>query len=253
MTMPRIDPKQKLKNDKLYKYLPFKIKQVINSICTGTLALQHNSKRFIVFEEFLTTDFPYQTAPVNLTEIDEIEPQDLFLQYDNEQLLQKMANIIATEFDMDESASLNCGVITLYLAFKQLKIYRLNAHHKHTYFVIAKRLTFLGERKNPSIDAWYQVVGTKYQATFKRDFKKLKVGNQLKLVRERTNKYDKFAIRVVNAKNSHTLGYISRQKNTDLANFMDEGGKVKAYVANKKDDSEAYNALGVTVKIRPQK
>lgn len=69
---------------------------------------------------------------------------------------------------------------------------------------------------------------------------KLKVGDKVKVLRERDNEYDNMAI-IVKDMDNHNLGYIPRQNNKILANLMDAGktffGKISRikYYKSKED------------------
>src|SRR5690606_2896302 len=64
------------------------------------------------------------------------------------------------------------------------------------------------------------------------DFKvlrnELKEGDEVTLVRESDNPYDSFAIQV--NYNHHRLGYVAAYENIVLANMMDKGVYLRAYI-----------------------
>ena len=67
----------------------------------------------------------------------------------------------------------------------------------------------------------------------------LKVNDPLELIREKENKYDRFAIKVL--KNGYFLGYIAAYENITLALLMDQGVQLEASVSNVsevKDESQ---------------
>lgn len=65
---------------------------------------------------------------------------------------------------------------------------------------------------------------------------KLKINDELELVRETDNKYDQFAIKVM--KNDKFLGYIAAYENVTLAMLMDQGVRLEASVSNVNEISD---------------
>ncbi len=73
---------------------------------------------------------------------------------------------------------------------------------------------------------------------------KIKVGEPLLLYRDLENKYDRFAIRVLY--NSHKIGYIAAYENIVLANLMDYGADLFAFVSKRKHHTK-YQAISVEI------
>lgn len=73
----------------------------------------------------------------------------------------------------------------------------------------------------------------------------IKEGDEVQLTRESTNGYDSFAIQVNFGE--HRLGYIAAFENIILANMMDAGVKLSAYVSPKdlKKNVTEWLAVGV--------
>lgn len=59
----------------------------------------------------------------------------------------------------------------------------------------------------------------------------IKDGDEIKLLREPENLYDRFAIQV--NFNEHRLGYVAAYENIVLANMLDAGVKLTAYISQK--------------------
>lgn len=80
---------------------------------------------------------------------------------------------------------------------------------------------------------------------FKKIRKELKEGDELQLIRESTNRYDGFAIRVNFGEKR--LGYIAAFENVVLANMMDTGVNLKANISEISHNGNIYSALAVEV------
>lgn len=81
------------------------------------------------------------------------------------------------------------------------------------------------------------------------DYKKLKdhlkAGDELKLIREKENIYDSFAIQIYYE--NHKLGYIAAYENIVLANIMDGGGELMAYVSENNPKKSYTERLAIEV------
>ncbi len=75
--------------------------------------------------------------------------------------------------------------------------------------------------------------------------KSVKEGNELLLVREHQNLYDSFAIQV-NYK-EYRIGYIATYENIVLANMLDAGVNLTAFVNQKDLNRSLYESLAVEV------
>ena len=74
----------------------------------------------------------------------------------------------------------------------------------------------------------------------------IKEGDMLILCREAENKYDSFAVSVMY--NTHKLGYIAAYENIILANMLDAGVNLMAYVSHiNTDDINIYTGLAIEV------
>ncbi|WP_026904669.1 HIRAN domain-containing protein [Pedobacter glucosidilyticus] len=80
---------------------------------------------------------------------------------------------------------------------------------------------------------------------FRKVQKLIKDGDQLTLIREPENIYDSFAIQV--NLHEYRLGYIAAYENIILANMMDAGVNIKAYVSQK--DLERYPHEGLAIEV----
>jgi len=81
------------------------------------------------------------------------------------------------------------------------------------------------------------------------DFKKvkdsLKEGEEVQLLRETTNIYDSFAIQ--GNTSEHRLGYLAAYENIVLANMMDAGVGLRAYVSQKDLERHPQEWLAIEV------
>ncbi|MCO5248135.1 MAG: HIRAN domain-containing protein [Chitinophagales bacterium] len=84
---------------------------------------------------------------------------------------------------------------------------------------------------------------THYQYKKIRDV--IKEGDKLILKRDVENKYDSFAIRIFY--NEFALGYIAAYENIILANMIDAGVELKAYVSAINLQTDIYNQLSISV------
>lgn len=73
----------------------------------------------------------------------------------------------------------------------------------------------------------------------------IKEGDELQLVRAPENTYDSFAIRVLYKEQK--LGYIAAFENIVLANMMDKGVKLNAFVSYINPSRNIYEALAVEI------
>lgn len=80
---------------------------------------------------------------------------------------------------------------------------------------------------------------------FKEIGKLIKEGDELQLVRDRDNTYDSFAIRVFYKEQK--VGYIAAFENVVLANMMDKGVKLNAFVSQIDLSRNIYEALAVEI------
>jgi hypothetical protein len=80
---------------------------------------------------------------------------------------------------------------------------------------------------------------------FRRVQKSLKDGDELTLLREPENIYDSFAIQV--NFQEHRLGYIAAYENIILANMIDAGVNIKAYVSQKDLQRYPHESLAIEV------
>ncbi|MCX7635528.1 MAG: HIRAN domain-containing protein, partial [Syntrophales bacterium] len=78
-----------------------------------------------------------------------------------------------------------------------------------------------------------------------RIFRKLKPGTPIVLEREPQNPYDELAIALYGI--GIKIGYIPRVHNTVIANLMDQGLNVHAYVASRHPQSPPWERLVVSV------
>ena len=81
-------------------------------------------------------------------------------------------------------------------------------------------------------------------------FNQLRIGEELRLVRENGNAYDPEAVALYWKESK--LGYIPRHMNTDLSKFMDMGhGDIFKVLINRISPEEVpNNQIGIVVKIR---
>ncbi|WP_353139597.1 HIRAN domain-containing protein [Pseudopedobacter sp.] len=81
------------------------------------------------------------------------------------------------------------------------------------------------------------------------DFKKIKdsikEGDEVQLVREPTNMYDSFAVQV--NRGEERLGYLAAYENIVLANMIDAGAGLRAYVSQKDLNRSAQEWLAIEV------
>lgn len=81
------------------------------------------------------------------------------------------------------------------------------------------------------------------------DFKQIKdsiqEGDEVKLVREPTNMYDCFAIQVNRGENR--LGYLAAYENIVMANMLDSGVGLRAYISQKDLQRHAQEWLAIEV------
>ena len=75
--------------------------------------------------------------------------------------------------------------------------------------------------------------------------KQIKEGDELQLVRDRDNTYDSFAISVFYKEQK--VGYIAAFENVVLANMMDKGVKLNAFVSKIDVNRNIYEALAVEI------
>ncbi|WP_304067076.1 HIRAN domain-containing protein [Pedobacter glucosidilyticus] len=80
---------------------------------------------------------------------------------------------------------------------------------------------------------------------FRKAQKLIKDGDELKLLREPENIYDSFAIQVNSQE--YRLGYIAAYENIILANMMDSGVNIKAYVSQKDLQRYPHESLAIEV------
>lgn len=80
---------------------------------------------------------------------------------------------------------------------------------------------------------------------FNETGKQIKEGDELQLVRDAENTYDSFAIRVFYKEQK--LGYIAAFENVVLANMMDKGVKLNAFVSHIDLSRNIYEALAVEI------
>lgn len=88
------------------------------------------------------------------------------------------------------------------------------------------------------------VKGTKHYK-YSKVSHKIKEGDELILVRESENKYDAFAIQVFYG--LEKIGYISAYENIVLANMLDAGVELKAFVSMRTDRYQAYNGIALEI------
>lgn len=74
---------------------------------------------------------------------------------------------------------------------------------------------------------------------------KIKEGDELILIRDPKNRYDAFAIQIFWGE--HKLGYIAAYENIVLANMLDAGVELKAYVSKKVPGQYYYNGIAIEV------
>ena len=81
------------------------------------------------------------------------------------------------------------------------------------------------------------------------DFKKIKddikEGDEVQLVREPTNIYDSFAVQV--NKDKKRLGYLAAYENIVIANMLDAGVGLRAYISQKDIKRSAQEWLAIEV------
>ncbi len=81
------------------------------------------------------------------------------------------------------------------------------------------------------------------------DFEKIKTcikeGDPLKLIREKENKYDAFAIAVYFQ--GKKLGYLPAYENIVLANLLDAGSQLKALVSQVNPTADIFTALSIEI------
>lgn len=81
------------------------------------------------------------------------------------------------------------------------------------------------------------------------DFRKikddLKEGDEVQLLRESTNQYDSFAIQV--NMGSHRIGYLAAYENIVLANMIDAGVGLRAYISQKDLKRHAQEWLAIEI------
>lgn len=73
----------------------------------------------------------------------------------------------------------------------------------------------------------------------------IKEGDELQLLRNPDNNYDRFAIRVLYK--GEKVGYIAAFENVVLANMMDRGVKLHAFVSHIDPTRSVYEALAVEI------
>lgn len=106
--------------------------------------------------------------------------------------------------------------------------------HKLAMWVVGRLAPLLAQsyenRRPPALKTYgrYIVVGLRYHDGI------AKAGEQVSLVRERSNKWDRNAIRVYNS-NDEGVGYIARGMAAKLAPMMDMGARVYGRVLGKAD------------------
>jgi hypothetical protein len=72
-------------------------------------------------------------------------------------------------------------------------------------------------------------------------------GNQVQLVREPNNFYDKFAIRIV--RDGRELGYVPREDAATLAPMLDAGGQVRAEIDWINQPDGEFPAFGAKIRV----
>ena len=87
---------------------------------------------------------------------------------------------------------------------------------------------YLGINEETNEIEYVKIVGIDYEER-RKVFEKLSIGKEVFFIREKDNKYDKNAIRVVNGDNE-TVGYVERKNVQPIAKKMDCGRKCKIYV-----------------------
>ncbi|HHZ11468.1 MAG TPA: hypothetical protein GYA05_02010 [Acholeplasmataceae bacterium] len=91
-----------------------------------------------------------------------------------------------------------------------------------------------------------KVVGVTYEGR-QEYIKKMKIGERIRLERDRNNPHDPNAIKVVNEKGEH-IGFISKDLAGKLAERMDKGERFQAAVSDITGSPETV--LGVNLLIR---
>lgn len=90
-----------------------------------------------------------------------------------------------------------------------------------------------------------KVIGIRTEKS-KSNAEKLKVGDIIKLLREPNNIYDKNAIAVYNI-NNEKIGYIARDDEKKLAEFMGEGNEYEASVTSKKSGNGLSHYVDIQI------
>lgn len=75
----------------------------------------------------------------------------------------------------------------------------------------------------------------------------IKEGDALQLKREPDNVYDSFAIEVYFQ--NHKLGYVAAYENVVLANMLDQGAKMHAFVSKLHTDEDSFRAIALEVYV----
>ena len=78
-----------------------------------------------------------------------------------------------------------------------------------------------------------------------RDVKQCEIGDKVKLVREPHNGYDKNAIAIFVG--GRKIGFIPKEKNSELASFMDAGGAVEARLLELVGGTEDFPTTGLVI------
>lgn len=80
---------------------------------------------------------------------------------------------------------------------------------------------------------------------FQKIRERIKEGDEVQLVREQENMYDSFAVQVNFGK--YRLGYLAAYENIVLANMLDSGVELRAYISQKDLQRHAQDWLAVEV------
>ena len=75
----------------------------------------------------------------------------------------------------------------------------------------------------------------------------LKTGQELKLKREPQNPYDEKAIEIY--WKTKKLGYIPEVDNEGIANLMDQGKDIRAFILNKNESDDPWERIGVRLDL----
>ena len=78
-------------------------------------------------------------------------------------------------------------------------------------------------------------------------WRSLKTGQELKLKREPQNPYDEKAIEIY--WKTQKLGYIPRVDNEGIADLMDQGKDIRAFILNKNENADPWERIGVRLDL----